>query len=261
MKDWRGALIPLLFVAGGLFADEGDSMQPMAMQCEPKPVMCCEDRPGWSLSLGGQYTWMSFESPPTFKGSTGGGIAKLTYETSKSFFGEWRNVVNAGTLSASSRKSNELEWYSEFVAGYTFAPSSCWMFTPYAGVGFDYLKDKKHKFDSVSSIDLKYRTYYTVIGFDTHYMWDDWSVGLQGDCLPVCNQFLSIGGLSGAAWKMKERVGWAARLPIGCKISSCIWVELTPYYRFFPIGESDALGLPHRNLNQWGGFLTFRFFL
>ncbi len=36
------------------------------IQCEPKYGQ------GWSVDIGGQYTWMALSTPPTYSGSTGG---------------------------------------------------------------------------------------------------------------------------------------------------------------------------------------------
>ena len=133
--------------------------------------------------------------------------------------------------------------------------------TPYAGIGLDFLDDHRRAYSFFSSIDLHYRTYYALFGFDMHYSWTNCYLGLQADCLPVFDQYLKIGGLNGTAYKMNERVGVAVRLPIGCKLSKYVWLELEPYYRLLPIGSSHALEAPKRTLNQWGGFLTFRFFV
>ena len=77
---------------------------------------------GWSFDIGGDYTWMSFSSPPTFSGSTGGVVGKLTYEEPRAFFGQARSVYNLGRLSSSKNKTSFREWYSEFVGGYCFSP-------------------------------------------------------------------------------------------------------------------------------------------
>ena len=216
---------------------------------------------GWSLDIGGQYTWMSFTTPPTYKGSTGGAIGKLTFQEPKSFFGELRSVYNNGPLSSSMNSTRDSEWYSEFVGGYCFSLCPHWTITPYAGMGFDFLTDHQSAYSSISSIRLKYKLYYAVAGFDTHYTWNNWSFGAQVDCLPTFNQYLSITGLPGIAWKLQQRVGVAVRLPVGYKFTKNIGLELAPYYRLLPIGASSELDLPHRNLNQWGSFLTLRFFL
>lgn len=216
---------------------------------------------GWSLDLGGQYTWMSFTTPPTYKGSTGGAVLKLGYQKPESFFGQLRSIYNNGSLSSKMNSTKDSEWYSEFVGGYCFSVCNNWTITPYAGMGFDFLMDHQRAYSSISSIQLKYKIYYAVAGLDTRYSWKDWSLGAQVDCLPTFNQYLSIEGLSGIAWKLQSRVGVAVRLPIGYNLTKNIQIELAPYYRLLPIGASSVLELPHRNLNQWGSFLTFRFFL
>jgi len=214
---------------------------------------------GWSFDLGGQYTWLSFTTPPTFKGSTGGAQARITYQEPDAFFGQLRSVYNSGTLSSSITKSVDKEWYSEFVAGYCFSPDSCWAFTPYVGFGVDFLNDHKSAYSTFSAITLRYRTYYALFGFDARYFLEDWSFGLQAEGLPICQQYLSIGGLPGAAWTMNRHIGAAVRLPIGYSVTEKLSLELAPYYRFFPIGASSVLLLPERILNQWGAFVTLRF--
>ena len=216
---------------------------------------------GWSIDLGGQYTWMSFKTPPTYSGNTGGVTGKITYQKEKSFFGQLRSTYNNGKLSSHMNSARDSEWYSEFVGGYCFPICPKWTITPYAGTGFDFLIDHQKAYSSISSIQLEYKLYYAIVGFDTRYTLGKWSLGAQLDCLPTFNQYLSIEGLSGVAWKLQRRVGAAVRLPVGYKITKDIGIELAPYYRLLPIGASDVLGLPHRNLSQWGSFLTFRFFL
>ena len=257
--------IPIL-LAMNVFA-EGECAASKKAAVQPKNAMsvkACEERQGpwgWSLDLGGQYTWMSFTRPPTYSGNTGGIIGRLTYKEANSFYGQVRSIYNLGTLSSSLNKSHDSEWYSEVVGGYCFARCSHWSITPYAGIGFDFLKDRQEAHSDVSAITLHYRLYYALFGFDTRYALQKWTFGLQAECFPTFNQYLSIGGLSGAAWKLKERVGYDVRLPVGYKLTQSLWLEATPYYRFLPIGSSSVLSLPHRNLSQWGGLITFNFML
>jgi hypothetical protein len=205
---------------------------------------------------------MSFTTPPTYTGSTGGVLAKLTYQRADEFFGQARSFYNLGPLSSSLNTSAFSEWYSEFIGGYCFS-STCrnWLLTPYAGLGLDFLHDNHSAYASISAIELRYNIYYAVAGLDIRYSWKDWMFGVQGDCLPIFNQFLKVKTLPEAAWILKNRVGGAVRLPLAYRYARNFWVELTPYYRFLPIGASNTLGLPERNLSQWGAFLSFRFFL
>lgn len=216
---------------------------------------------GWSIDVGGGYTWMSFSTPPTYSGSTGGILGRLSYQRPNAFFGQARTIYNLGKLSSSSNKTRFGEWYTEFVGGYCISALENWTITPYVGLGLDYLSDHHTRFSSTPSIKLKYSTYYAVAGFETHYAWPDWMLGLQIDCLPIFNQYLRVKSLSGAAWVLKNRTGAAVHLPVAYRYARNFWLELAPYYRFFPIGASNTLGLPKRHLNQWGAFLTFRFFL
>ncbi len=246
-----------------LFASLVLSTCAFADSSEPskEPAPSCLSGHGWSFDVGGQYTWMSFTTPPTFKGSTGGVIGKITYQEPKAFFGQLRSIYNTGSLSSSQTTSNDNEWYTEFVAGYCFCAMPRFTITPYAGVGLDYLNDHKDAYSTIASISLHYRTNYSIFGFDSKYSWDGYYLGLQAECLPVFNQYLSIGGLGGASWRMNSRVGAAVRLPVGFKLANFAWLELAPYYRVFTIGKSSVLGLPSRTLNQWGAFVTFRFFI
>jgi hypothetical protein len=224
-------------------------------QCNPyKPQ-------GWSLDIGGDYTWMSFSTPPTYSGSTGGVLAKLTNEEPNAFFSQGRSVYNLGTLSSSKNKTRFREWYTESVGGYCFSPNENWMITPYAGLGLDFLSDHHTGFSTIAPIKLNYAIYYAIVGLKAHYNWENWMVGLQVDCLPTFNQYLRIRSLSKAAWVLKNRIGAEAQLPFAYRYAKNFWLEFAPYYRFLPIGASDVLGLPHRNLNQYGIFVTFRFFL
>ncbi len=256
MKNWQSVLLVTIMFSGTSFAWSNPDGTKTA-----KPCSDCQRPHGWSFDLGGQYTWMSFTTPPTFKGSTGGTQGKITYQESNAFFGQLRSIYNVGSLSSSQTKSCDYEWYSEFVSGYCFCAYPRLTITPYAGIGLDFLKDHKKAYSIFSSVTLNYRTYYALFGFDMHYAWENCYLGLQVDCLPVFDQCLSIGGVGRTSWKMQERVGVAGRLPVGCKLSPRVWLELEPYYRLLPIGASNTLDVSKRNLNQWGGFLTFRFFL
>ncbi len=259
MQNWKLLIPVLVCVSGNIFA-YGNRKSPFAVEHPPSPppVNCIAPH-GWSFDIGGQYTWMALTTPPTFQGSTGGATGKITYQLPQQFFGQLRSIYNVGSLSSSSTDSSDNEWYSEFVAGYCFKGSVNWTMTPYLGIGLDFLNAHQKAYSTVSAIHLHYRTYYALFGLDFRYAWTAWYVGLQVEALPVFHQYLSIGGLSGAAWKMTSRVGVDVQMPIGFKLSKKIFLELAPYYRFLPIGASNVLGLPHRNLNQWGAFLTFRF--
>jgi outer membrane protein W len=215
---------------------------------------------GWSFDIGGDYTWVSFSTPST-SGSTGGVQGRLSYEKPNVIFGQARSVYNLGPLSSSSNKSKFYEWYTEFVGGYCFSPLENWVITPYVGIGLDYLSDHLTRHSSVSSIRLKYSIYYAIAGVETHYTWQNWMVGLKLDCLPTFDQYLKVKSLSGSAWTLKNRTGAAVQLPFAYRYVKNYWLEFAPYYRFLPIGAAHALGLPKRNLNEWGAFVNFRFFL
>lgn len=252
----KKALLPVFFISTLLAATPSKKEAP----CEPNPPQV--NRPqGWSFDIGGTYTWMSFSTPPTYSGSTGGLLGKVSYQVPDSFFGQARSYYNIGPLSSSTNDTSFQESYSEFIAGYCITALKNWTITPYAGLGFDFLFDDRSGYASIAPIDLKYTIYYALIGIETHYTWPDWTFGLQVDCLPTFNQYLQIDGLSGAAWTLDNRVGVDVHLPFAYRYARNYWLEFAPYYRFFPIGESTALDLPSRNLNQWGAFLTFRFFL
>jgi hypothetical protein len=231
------------------------------VQKKVKPQPCINSAQGWSLEIGGSYSWMSFSSSPTFSGSTGGVLGKITYQMPDSFFGQARSYYNIGPLSSSINDTSFQESYSEFVGGYCVTALRNWTITPYAGLGFDFLFDDRTGYGSIAPIDLKYTIYYAIVGFETHYTWPDWMLGLQLHCFPTFNQYLKVEGLSGSAWTLKNRVGVEAQIPFAYRYARTYWLEIAPYYRFFPIGSSSGLGLPERDLNQWGVFATFRFFL
>lgn len=216
---------------------------------------------GLSFDLGVQYTWMSFTTPPTFTGSTGGAHARVTYEQPESFYGQVRSVYNVGELSSNARGTNFWETYTEFVGGYSFCVAPCWTLTPNAGIGFDFMTDSQKPFDGFPGIQLNYHVHYAIVGLQTRYTYHKWAVGLQLDCLPTFDQFLNIGDLTSSSWRLRNRVGWDVRLPVGYRLSQHIWLEVAPYYRYLPIGQINLLSLPARNLNQWGAFVTFRYVL
>lgn len=216
---------------------------------------------GWSLDIGGAYTWMSFLTPPTYSGSTGGLLGKVSYQLPKAFFGQVRSYYNLGPLSSSVNRARFHESYTEWVGGYCFSALKNWTITPYAGVGFDFLSVHQTGYSTIAPIGLKYSIYYALAGLETHYTWQKWMLGLQVDCFPTFNQNLKVEDLSEDDWILKNRVGVEVQLPVAYRYVRNYWLELAPYYRFLPIGASDILDLPQRNLNQWGAFLTFRFYL
>ena len=83
----RAVLLSILSFAGSASAQE-----PSEQLAKPE---------GWSLDVGGTYTWMSFTTPPTYSGSTGGIQGKITYQKPWAFFGQARSFYNLGTLSSS----------------------------------------------------------------------------------------------------------------------------------------------------------------
>lgn len=259
LKNHTNALLFIISAfTGNVFAQSNTSTQSVTSTTHPG----CPTKPqGWSMDLGGTYTWMSFTTPPTYSGSTGGVQAKVTYQKPWAFFGQARSFYNLGTLSSSLNNTNLHEWYMEFVGGYCLSALKNWSITPYVGLGIDYLHDYHHGYYAISPIKLRYSLYYAVAGFDTHYTWRDWMLGLQVDCLPTFNQYLNVKSLPESAWELKNRTGAAVRIPVAYRFVKNYWLELTPYYRWLPIGKSEVLGLPHRNLSQWGGFVTFRFFI
>jgi hypothetical protein len=253
MNNWKWFLSVLLLPASALFAD--------ASEYQKTPQHHTEKPQGWSLDIGGTYTWMSFSTPPTYSGSTGGFLGKLSYQSPNAIFGQARSYYNLGPLSSSLNKTRVHESYTEFVGGYCFSALKNWTITPYAGVGFDFLSDHHKGYSTIPPIKLKYTIYYALAGLETHYTWQNWMLGLQVDCLPTFDQYLRIKSLSEAAWVLKNRTGVEVQLPIAYRYVRNYWLEFIPYYRYLPIGASDILGLSKRNLNQWGAFVTFRFYL
>jgi hypothetical protein len=234
--------------------------KPPKKQVAPPREMVYQPK-GWSLDVGGAYTWISFSTPPTYTGNTGGVLGKLTYQTPDAFFGSLRSFYNIGPLSSSLDNTSFSEWYSEFVGGYCFALPKNLTFTLYAGIGLDFLHDNHSATSLILPIELRYELYYAILGFEIHRTWKNLMVGFQADCLPTFDPFLKIVTLPGAAWTLDNRVGASLRLPIAFRYWHNCWLEFAPYYRFFPIGDSDLLGFPERNLNEAGAQLTFRFFL
>ena len=247
----------LLFSTTALF---GANASHSIAKTSNKTVNICKPL-GWSVDVGGAYTWIDFSTPPTYSGNTGGVHLKVTYQKPFSFFGQARTFYNLGPLSSSLNQSGYSEWYPEFVGGYSLSAWENWIITPYAGLGLEFLYEGLSSYGSTASTHLQYNIYYAIAGFDTRYIWADWTLGLQIDCLPTFNQYLKIRGLSEAAWTLPNRVGAAVRIPVAYRYAKNFWLELTPYFRFLPLGASNMLSLPERNLHQWGAFLTFRFFL
>ncbi len=213
---------------------------------------------GFSIGIGGDYTWMSLSTPPTYSGSTGGVVGDFSYQSPDTIFGKFKSVFNTGSLKDSGAKSSDAELYFEGAIGYTLSAYANFHFIPFLGLGGEYLWDDKKNHDNFTSIDLKYRMLYILTGFKFAYLQNCWSIGLEAQCLPIFNQTLHIGGLTGARWELTNRVGAAVFFPLGVKLMNMLWMEFSPYYRFLPIGSSSVLELPSRNLNQWGLIVQFR---
>lgn len=251
-KPMKLTLFTLLFACSALALQQSPSNE----------CLCSKSAPyGWSFEFGGQYTWMSLTTPPTFHGNTGGVEGQIGYQIPWAFYGNLRSVYNIGPFSSSQRDSSDNEWYTEIVGGYCCSSCLVWVVTPYAGVALDFYNDHQKAYSIFAPVTLHYRSYYAIFGVDVRYVQPNWYIALQADCLPVFHQYLSIGGLSGTAYKMDQRVGAAVRLPVAWRLPYNIWVELTPYYRLLPIGRSSELSLPERTLNQWGAFLSWRYYL
>src|SRR5690242_6097916 len=163
MRKSQQFLSLLLFLTSTLCAESPSKQNPPTVY---KPQ-------GWSFDIGGAYTWMSFSSPPTFSGSTGGVLGKISYQVPDVFFGQARSYYNLGRLSSSKNHAHFQESYSELVGGSCISAVKNWTITPYAGLGFDFLFDDHTKYKSIAAIDLKYTIYYAVAGFETHYAWTD----------------------------------------------------------------------------------------
>lgn len=248
MNHLRSFLSLFLVSSCAVFAAAPKKLPP------PKPE-------GWSVDVGGTYTWMSISTPPTYSGSTGGILGKLTYQVPDAFFGQGRTYYNLGPLSGHGRRTKFYEWYTELVGGYCFSVQNNWTATLYGGLGIEFISDHHAKHHDIAAITLKYAIYYAIAGFETHYTWKNWMLGLQADCLPTFNQYLKIKHLHGAAWTLDNRIGADVQVPVSYRYVRNYWLTIAPYYRYLPIGDSDTLGLPDRNLNQWGVFVSFRFYL
>jgi hypothetical protein len=254
-------LLILLFLAASVYSKNSNTCNEEPVKKKLSPCEALYVPEGWSFDLGGSYTWISFTTPPSYTGSTGGIETRMSYQKPKEFFGQIRSIYNIGPLSSSLNDADFSEWYSEFLGGYCISILKDWTFTIYAGLGLDFLHENNSDTPSLAPIQLRYNLYYAIAGFDTHYNWKDWMFGVQLDCLPTFNQYLKIASLSESAWILDNRVGAAVHIPIAYRYVRNFWLELAPYYRFLPIGNSSFLQLPERNLNQWGAFLRFRFFL
>lgn len=248
MKNWRYFLLTCFVSTSQLLALDSPS--------EQKAVH------PWSVDLGVQYNWMSLTTPPTCSGSVVGAQVKITHQAPNATFAQLRLNYDEGSLRSSLNSTKDLEWSAEVVGGHSFSLCPNWTLTPYVGLGFDSLADKRKAYGSVSAIYLSYGTCYALVGLDARYQFEkDWSVGAQVDVSPTLKQELSIHGLGGAAWKMKKKLGVAARIPLRHMFRENVAFEFTPYYRLLPIGASDELGLPSRDVSQYGAILSVSFMI
>lgn len=184
MSNWRPLLSVFLLSASIVFADSPTmNKNPQSRKYKPE---------GWSFDIGGTYTWMSFSTPPTYSGNTGGVLGRISYQQPNAFYGAARSIYNLGSLSGSFNKAKLHESYTEFVGGYCFSALENWTITPYVGLGFDFLSDRHTGFSSFAPIHLNYKIYYAVAGLETHYAWENWKLGVQVDCLPTFNQYLKV---------------------------------------------------------------------
>lgn len=216
---------------------------------------------GWFVDLSGNYGLTSLTTPPTYSGSTTGFATKITHEKSDCLFNQLRIHYDVDRLKSSQNSVKTHDWRTEAVAGHSFSIKNRWSITPYLGVGIDWLKAEHSAYSSTPSIKLTYETQYALIGCKTSYKVQKWSFGSQIDLLPVLRQYLRVNSLSWSSWRLKQNVGVNVELPVGYLLKDNAYLEVTPYYRWFPIGSSSELGLPQRNLTRSGAFLTLRYFL
>ena len=228
---------------------------------------------GWSFDVGGQFTWM--ELPPfNFLGNSaysgneigwgGGFTGKITYQQPQEVFAQLRATYNSMDTNINNKID---EAYAELVAGYCFSMAPCLSLTPYMGVGCDNLQDSNTAYFTEDPVYIvlsdqkpSYQTYYGVIGFDTHYAWEKCKLGAQFDFYFPFQQQLDLVRYN---CSLDKNVGFATRLPIARRLTQHIWLELTPYYRFFVLGSGlkGTYALDRRNMNQAGAFLTLKVFL
>ena len=64
MNNWQRFLSIFLFSASAVFA--------VASKDKQTPQSTIKKPQGWSFDIGGSFTWMSFLTPPTYSGPTGG---------------------------------------------------------------------------------------------------------------------------------------------------------------------------------------------
>lgn len=87
MNYWRLPLSIFFLSFGVVFGDAPHNKQaPQSVVKQPE---------GWSVDVGGSYTWMSLSTPPTYTGSTGGVLAKISYQVPDAFFGQARSFYNS----------------------------------------------------------------------------------------------------------------------------------------------------------------------
>lgn len=221
---------------------------------------------GWIFDLGGQYTWVDIVAADDFdnQGSTGGITAKITYQRPKSFYGQLRSILNMGQTDGglvgffSNDEQTYTEWYAEYVSGYCFGIKQHWMITPYGGIGVDALNQRLRS-DSALGMNLYYQTYYLLFGCEFRYAMEKWYFSLQADGLPIAEQYLTLGDSNSTTYKLKQSIGTSVRLSAARQLGKHFWLELTPYYRYFPIGKNDSQSMDKQNLNQVGFFLTLRY--
>ena len=101
----KGSLFTAFFLSYGLSV--------IALGHCPEKILkeCC----GWSVDVGGQYTWMSLTVPSTYSGSTGGFHSRITYQKPESIYGQIRTIHSQGSSQRPSNASHIYDWYDELV--------------------------------------------------------------------------------------------------------------------------------------------------
>lgn len=225
--------------------------------------MKCYGPLGWGFDVGGQYTWMSLD--PDLNGSTGGATVKITYQKPKFVYGQMRTVFNAGTINGEAFiadvKSNDNEYYLEFVGGYTFSAGNHCLLTPYGGLGMDFLNNRNKFVFNFPDLNLNFQSYYAIFGLEFRYSLQKWYFSIQAEGLPIYQQYVTLSGTNGFSWKLNSNVGTAVRLSFARELGKHFWLELTPYYKYFPIGDNHLFGSADLRWNQVGAVLTLRYFI
>ncbi len=152
-----------------------------------------------------------------FRGVVGGGSAAFEYRPVHDFYGgvtaEWM-IGSVSSRDKMSRSIHDLD--GQFRIGYTlsmwrFAPLT---FTPYAGIGYEYIVQNFRSDLVLPSLKFRYYHYYIPVGMIINFnLLSYFNFGIAGQWRPDINARMKTPYIEGLHFDLKKEAGYIVELP------------------------------------------------